>query len=87
MTDIFFTSHSLAVELLKHNLTLLGTIRSHRREIPDILREKRRPVESSQFLFDHENNITLVSYISKKKQKRDLIKLLTHRQQNDPVNG
>ena len=41
VTDNFFTSHSLAVELLKHNLTLLGTIRSHRKEIPEILRKRR----------------------------------------------
>ena len=33
VTDNFFTSHELVVNLLQMNLTLLGTIRSHRREI------------------------------------------------------
>ena len=56
----------MAVELLKHNLTLLGTIRSHRKEIPPVLREKKRPIESSRLLFDHDNKITLVSYIPKR---------------------
>ena len=39
VTDNFFTSHSLAVALLKVNLTLLGTIRCNRKEIPTGLRD------------------------------------------------
>ena len=37
-TDNFFTTLSLARELRKRNLSLLGTIRSHRREIPSAVR-------------------------------------------------
>ena len=66
VTDNFFTSHKLALSLLRETLTLLGTIRSHRREIPEDLRNKKRPVTSSLFAFDHENKVTLVSYIPKK---------------------
>ena len=61
VTDHFFTSHSLAVRLLENALTLLGTIRKHRREIPNILRQNRE-ILSSFFLYDHANKITLVSY-------------------------
>lgn len=66
VTDNFFTSHSLATALLEKRLTLLGTMRSHRKEIPEILRDRKRPVESSKFLFDHENKIVIVSYMAKK---------------------
>ena len=61
VTDNFFTSHSLAVSLLCHGLTLLGTIRKQRREVPTTLRQKM-PQYNSVFLYDHDNKITLVSY-------------------------
>ena len=66
VTDNFFTSHELAVNLLQMNLTLLGTIRNHRHEIPEEIRNKNRPVENSLFAFDHKNKIMLVSFIPKK---------------------
>ena len=66
VTDNFFTSHELAANLLQMNLTLLGTMRNHRCEIPEEIRNKNRPVESSLFTFDHENKIMLVTYIPKK---------------------
>ena len=66
MTDNFFTSHALALELLKRDLTLLGTMRLNRKEIPDHLKQKRRDVLSSEFVHDHENKIVMVSYIPKR---------------------
>ena len=66
VTDNFFTSHSLAVALLEQNITLLGTIRPHRREIPEQLKSKRREVGSNTFAHDHENKIVLVSHIPKR---------------------
>ena len=41
VTDNFFTSHSLAVDLLKVNLTL-GTIHCNRKKIPIELLDKKR---------------------------------------------
>lgn len=64
-TDNYFTSHSLARQLLEKNLTLLGTIRSNRREIPPLLRE-RQGIYESRFLFDHDNGISIVAYQSKR---------------------
>ena len=61
VTDNFFTSHALAVSLLQKSLTLLGTIRRHRREVPSVLRQNREAL-SSYFLYDLNNKITLVSY-------------------------
>jgi hypothetical protein len=67
VTDNYFTSHSLAVELIKKNLTLLGTIRKHRKEIPTYLRNTRHLDQfTSRFVFDHENAITMVTYIPRK---------------------
>ena len=66
VTDNFFTSHALAVALLEKNLTLLGTLRLCRVEIPNVLRDKSRPVESTKFLYDHDNKIVLASYIPKR---------------------
>ena len=61
VTDNFFTSHALAVSLLQKSLTLLGTIRKQRREVPLVLRQNREAL-SSLFLYDLNNKITLVSY-------------------------
>ena len=61
--DNWFTSVLLADELLKppYNLTLVGTLRSNKREIPENLKNsKSRHIGTSMFCYD--NNKTLVSY-------------------------
>ena len=64
-TDNFFTGVDLAQELLKRKLTLLGTIKKNRREIPSfMLSSKQKEVFSSKFVFS--DNMTLVSYVPKK---------------------
>jgi hypothetical protein len=53
--------------LIKQDLTLLGTIRKHRREVPAFLRNTRALNEtSSRFVFDHEHAITMVAYVPRK---------------------
>ena len=52
VTDNFFISHGLAVYLHEKNLTLFGTLRSNRIEVPHALRNKKRPVESCQFVYE-----------------------------------
>ena len=44
----------------------LGTIRVNRVEVPQELKEKRRPVLSTRFAHDHDNKIVLASYIPKR---------------------
>lgn len=64
--DNFFCSLELARLLLQRNMTLLGTIRSHRREVPLIMRSHRqRDLHSSTFLYTPEDTIQLVSYKAK----------------------
>ena len=68
-TDNFFTSISLARELKKRDLTLLGTIKTWRREIPKAVRNYQgRELYSSKFLYttSDRNPIQLVSYKTKK---------------------
>lgn len=65
--DNWFTSVKLADDLLAppYNLTMVGTIRKNKREIPaEMLATKNRDPGSSKFCFDKEK--VLVSYTPKK---------------------
>lgn len=64
--DNFFTSIPLCFELLNdHRMTLVGTVRANKREIPSVLLDvKQRPVGSS--IFAHKKECTMVSYKAKK---------------------
>ncbi|XP_060792618.1 piggyBac transposable element-derived protein 4-like [Neoarius graeffei] len=63
--DNFFTSHQLGQELLKRKLTMLGTVRKNKTELPpQLLKTEERPVQSSKFAFTADT--TLVSYVPKK---------------------
>jgi hypothetical protein len=75
VTDNYFTSHELAVKLLEKNLKLLGTIRSHRKEVPRILTNNNRPIQWITFVYDHANKIMLASYIPKKNKNVILLSL------------
>ena len=64
--DNWFTSVPLAQELLRapYNLTLVGTLRSNKREIPEKLKNtKSRAIGTSMFCYDGDK--TLVSYKAK----------------------
>ncbi|XP_048853942.1 piggyBac transposable element-derived protein 4-like [Brienomyrus brachyistius] len=63
--DNFFTSYNLGQELLKRNMTMVGTVRRIKPELPsELLTVKDREVTSSQFAFTA--NTTLVSYVPRK---------------------
>ncbi|XP_067088064.1 piggyBac transposable element-derived protein 4-like [Osmerus mordax] len=63
--DNFFTSYKLGQELLKRKLTMVGTIRKNKPELPpQLLTTKNRPVNSSKFVFTADTS--LVSYVPKK---------------------
>lgn len=59
-TDNFFTSFSLAQQLLKQKMALVGTLRKNKGEIPPSFLEHHQPLLSSKFAFTRD--ITLVSY-------------------------
>ncbi|XP_038128076.1 piggyBac transposable element-derived protein 4-like [Cyprinodon tularosa] len=63
--DNFFTSYALGEELLKRQVTMLGTVRKNKPELPsELLSVKSRKVTSSMFAFTEK--ATLVSYCPKK---------------------
>ncbi len=65
--DNYFTSKGLAEYLLTQRLTIVGTIRGNRHEVPQNMckeNTKCREVGSSRFLFT--DKMTLVSYVPRK---------------------
>ena len=62
-TNSFFTSHALAKFLLGQHLTLLGTVRKTRKELPSEFVLKKRTAIESVFAFTEDT--TLVSYAPK----------------------
>ncbi|UYV64847.1 hypothetical protein LAZ67_3002151 [Cordylochernes scorpioides] len=65
-TDNWYTSYKLSQDLLtEHKLTLVGTLKKNKKEIPKIfLPNRNRPKYNSIFGFTQ--NTTLVSYVPKK---------------------
>ena len=61
--DNFFTTAPLAEKLIKQNLTIVGTLCNCKPDIPAIMKLSRE-VHGSEFEFS--NNLTMVSYCSKK---------------------
>ena len=65
--DRFFSSHSVARKLLEKGLTMTGTIKQNRREVPPTFRcVKSRDTFSTKELWDGENRIMLLSYVPKR---------------------
>lgn len=65
--DNWFSSFELAQKLLENKLTMVGTLRKNKREIPiQFLDVKRKEIPSSAFAFS--KDITLVSHVSEKKK-------------------
>ncbi|XP_038576656.1 piggyBac transposable element-derived protein 4-like [Micropterus salmoides] len=63
--DNFFTSHALGQELLKRKLSMVGTVRKNKPELPPaLLATKDRARYSSKFAFSETH--TIVSYCPKK---------------------
>lgn len=62
--DNWFTSINLVKKLSEKKLTVIGTIRKNKRELPKEFTQPQHPVKSS--LFGFSETCTLVSYIPKK---------------------
>lgn len=77
-TDNWFTSYPLAEKLLsEHRLTLVGTMRKNKPQIPpEFLSCKGRPVHSTMFAFQKEK--TVVSHIPRKGKLLFLLSTMHH---------
>ena len=64
-TDNWYTSYTLAMSLLQGKITLVGTLKKNKREIPaEFLPNKQKPISSSMCGF--QKHATLVSFTPKK---------------------
>lgn len=80
--DNFFTSFSLAKELKQQKITLVGTIRKNRKEIPPVLLDmKKKAPLHSEFVFNHSLPATMVSYTQKKNKFVTLLSTLHFKKQ------
>lgn len=75
--DNFFTSHELGQVLLKKKITMVGTVRRNKPELPPALMTTRgREVFSSKSAFTHDT--TVVSYMQKK-NKNVILMSISHK--------
>ncbi|XP_046406812.1 piggyBac transposable element-derived protein 3-like [Ischnura elegans] len=84
--DNWFASTPLAEEMIRNNLTLVGTVRKNKRELPpDIVNVREREEKSSLFCF--RKNIALVSYVPKKSKNVILLSTMHSRISIDESTG
>jgi hypothetical protein len=79
--DSFFTSHALGQSLLSKNLTILGTIRKNKGELPHPILVTKRPEHESIFAFTADT--TLVSYSPKKNRSVILMSTMHNKAEVD----
>lgn len=74
--DNLFTSHRLAVEIKKQQITLVGPIRKNLVEMaPAVLNMKHKPQFHSESAFDHSLRATFVSYVLQKRHFEILLSM------------
>ena len=64
-TDNFFTTLRVARNLLQRDITMVGTLRPNRREIPAEMHMKNERLYTSKFAFSEDDNVMLTSYKAK----------------------
>ena len=84
--DNWFTSYDLAQKMLRHQITLVGTLRKNKRHIPPEFIDLRNRDEKTS-LFGFGSNCTLVSYIPKKKKNVLLLSTLHNDDKIDEETG
>jgi hypothetical protein len=75
--DNFFSSVDLAEELLSNGMTYVGTLRSNKPQVPEIMKANRKREEKSS-LFGFHDQLTLVSYVPKQGKAVLVLSTLHH---------
>ncbi|XP_035212060.1 uncharacterized protein LOC118186137 [Stegodyphus dumicola] len=83
--DNWYMGYELSQDLLKKKITIVGTMRKNKREIPPEFLAKKREVYSSIFGFQKE--ATLVSYVPKKNKSVILLSTMHSGDQIDESTG
>ena len=82
--DNFFTSVGLCKELLQKNLTLLGTLRKNKSEIPPSFQaSKERELYSTRFGFSKNERMVISSYVPKKRKAVIMLSSLHYSKDTD----
>ena len=84
--DNWFTSYDLAEKMLRHQITLVGTLRKNKRHIPPEFLDLRNRDENTS-LFGFGDKCTLVSYIPKKKKNVLILSTLHNDDKIDEETG
>ncbi|CAH2107383.1 unnamed protein product [Euphydryas editha] len=79
--DNYFSSIEVCLELKKNGLTYVGTLKKNKREIPPEFLDKKREVHSTMYGFTKE--LTLLSYVPKKKKTVQMISSMHHEESID----
>lgn len=65
--DNFFTSYELAEDLHNNRMTILGTIRKNRTEIPSVLLDMRqKPIYHTEVVYEHKLQAVMLSYVPRR---------------------
>ncbi|XP_045482176.1 piggyBac transposable element-derived protein 1-like [Harmonia axyridis] len=84
-TDNWFTSVKTSQQLLEKKITVVGTLRKNKKEIPPLFLEvKERRKNSAMFAYSHQ--LTLLSYCPAKKNKKIVLMLSTMHEKGDEAN-
>ena len=84
-TENWFISTQLAANLLKNQITLLGTTRKNRRELPCEFTTGKRSIRSS--LFGYSGRQSLVSHVPKKNKAVVLLSIMHNDNKVDKQTG
>ena len=83
VADNFFSSVELAEELLSDGMTFVGTLRSNKPHVPELMKANRKREEHSS-LFGYHDQLTLVSYVPKPGKAVLVLSTLHH---DSSING
>nr|CAH7737709.1 unnamed protein product [Callosobruchus chinensis] len=84
--DRWFTSLALAEDLLKQKVTVIGTIKANKRELPpELVNVKQRPPQSS--IFAYQPHCSLVSYVPRKNKNVLVLSTMHHDDKLDKDSG
>lgn len=85
-TDNWYTSYELANDLLKHEISIVGTIRKNKRVIPpEFASHKNR--EAHTTLFGFQKDVMILSYMSKKNKCVNLLSTMHNDNHIDESTG
>ncbi|KRX75093.1 hypothetical protein T06_14454 [Trichinella sp. T6] len=77
--DCYFTSYSTVQHLFEHDLTAIGTVFAHRRDVLACLRKAaRRNSYSTLAVYEQNRKVTMINYVPRKNSNNVLLLTSCH---------